>query len=99
MSACNAGDLGSISGLGHGKPLQYSCLKNPHGQRSLAGYGPWGHKEPDMTKQLSTRIKRASLVAQLVRNLLAMQETAVQETQVQSLGQADPLEKATGYPL
>ena len=34
-SACNAGDLGSISGLerspggGHGSPLQYSCLENP----------------------------------------------------------------------
>ena len=34
-SACNAGDLGSIPGLGrspgggHGKPLQYSCLQNP----------------------------------------------------------------------
>ena len=25
-----------------------------HGQRSLAGYSPWGHKESDMTKQLST---------------------------------------------
>ena len=31
----NAGDLGSIPGLGrspgggHGKPLQYSCLENP----------------------------------------------------------------------
>ena len=35
-SACNAGDLGSILGLGrchkggHGNPLQYSCLENPH---------------------------------------------------------------------
>ena len=34
-SACNAGDLGSISGLGrfpaegNGNPLQYSCLENP----------------------------------------------------------------------
>ena len=34
-SACNAGDLGSILGLGrspgggHGNPLQYSCLENP----------------------------------------------------------------------
>ena len=34
-SACNAGDLGSISGLGrslgegNGNPLQYSCLKDP----------------------------------------------------------------------
>ena len=49
--ACNTGDLGSIPGLGrsleggHGDPLQYSCLENPHGQRSLAGCSPWGHKE------------------------------------------------------
>ena len=39
--ACNVRDLGSIPGLGrspgggHGNPLQYSCLENPHGQRSL----------------------------------------------------------------
>ena len=24
-----------------------------HGQRNLAGYSPWGHKESDKTKQLS----------------------------------------------
>ena len=59
-SACNAGDLGSIRGLrrcpggGHGNPLQYSCLENPHGQRSLAGYSLWGHKELDTTEGLST---------------------------------------------
>ena len=35
-------------------PLQYSCLENPHGQRSLAGYSPWGYKESDMTEGLST---------------------------------------------
>ena len=34
-SVCNAGDLGSIPGLGrspgegNGSPLQYSCLENP----------------------------------------------------------------------
>ena len=39
---------------GHGNPLQYSYLENPHGQRSLAGYRPWGHKELDTTEQLST---------------------------------------------
>ena len=45
-SACNAGDLSSIPGLGrcpgegNGNPLQYSCLKNLLGQRSLAGYSP-----------------------------------------------------------
>ena len=25
---------------GHGNPLQYSCLENPHRQRSLVGYSP-----------------------------------------------------------
>ena len=34
-------------------PLQYSCLENPHGQRSLVGYSPWGRKESDMTEPLS----------------------------------------------
>ena len=39
-SACNAGDLSSIPGLGRspgggrGNPLQYSCLENLHGQRT-----------------------------------------------------------------
>ena len=64
-STCNAGDMGSIPGKGrslgggHGSsipksPLQYSCLGNPYGQRSLAGYSPWDHKELDMTEGLST---------------------------------------------
>ena len=58
--ACDVGDLGLIPGLGrspggeHGNPLQYSCLENPHGQRSLAGYSPWGCRELDMTERLST---------------------------------------------
>ena len=58
-SACNAGDGGSIPGSGrppgkgNGNPLQYSCLKNLHGQRSLAVYSPWGRKELDITKRLS----------------------------------------------
>ena len=55
----NAGeirDVGSIPGLGrspgggHGNSLQYSCLENPHGQRSLAGYSPQGCKESDTTE-------------------------------------------------
>ena len=49
-SARNAGDPGSILGLGrspgegNGNPLQYSCLENPMEGRSLVGYSPWGHK-------------------------------------------------------
>ena len=55
-------DMGSIPGLGrspgggHGNPLQNSCLKNPHGEKSLAGYSPWGHKES--TERLSTAQKK-----------------------------------------
>ena len=58
-SACNAEDQSFIPGLWRssgeeiGHPLQYSCLENPHGQRSLAVYSPWGNKESDMTEQLS----------------------------------------------
>ena len=55
-STYNAGDPGSIAvlgrspGGGHGNPLQYSCLENPHGQRSLAGYSPCVHTELDTTE-------------------------------------------------
>ena len=61
-STCNAGDLCSIPGLGrcpgggHANSLQYSCLENPHEQRSLACCRPWGHKESDMTEWLSTYV-------------------------------------------
>ena len=59
-SVLNVGDLDVIPGLGrypgrgHGNPLQYSCLKNHHSQRSLEGYGPWDCKRSDMTERLST---------------------------------------------
>ena len=50
-----------VQSLGWGDPLEEGmaahfsilCLKNPHGQMSLTGYCPWGHKESDTTKQLS----------------------------------------------
>ena len=77
-STCNAGDLGSIPVLGRSPggssvflplqstPFQYSCLENPHGQRSLAGYSPWACKESDMTERQSTHkvSVRASPAAQ-----------------------------------
>ena len=61
-STCNVGDPGSIPGSGrfagggHGNPLQYSCLENPHGQRSLVGCNPWGLKELDTTEQLTVSL-------------------------------------------
>ena len=42
--------LGRSPGGGDGNPLQYFCLENPHGQRSLVGYSPEGVQELDMTE-------------------------------------------------
>ena len=67
-SASSAGEPGLIPGLRrspggeHGNPLQYSCLKNPHGQRSLVGYSPWGWKESHTTAQLSTALNRERIL-------------------------------------
>ncbi|MDD0538512.1 hypothetical protein PS023_23415, partial [Shigella sonnei] len=58
-SACNAGNPGSIPGLGrslgdgNGNSLQCILPGEFHGQRSLVGYSSWGHKELDTTEQLS----------------------------------------------
>ena len=70
QSACNTGDLGSIPGSGrspgggHDNPLQYSCLENPHGLRSLVGYSPWGCTESDMTEWLSTHNHKTKTYSQ-----------------------------------
>ena len=48
-------------GEGNGNPLQYSCLENPPGQRSLEAYSPQGHKELDMTERLSTMMVSGQL--------------------------------------
>ena len=58
-SACNVGDPGLIPGSGkfpgegNGNPLQHSCLKNPHGQKSQAGCSLHGCNESDMSEWLS----------------------------------------------
>jgi len=63
-SACNAGDTGdksSIPGLGRSpgggkwQPTPVFLPEKCHGQRSLAGYSPKGHKEPGTTEGLSTQ--------------------------------------------
>ena len=52
-SAGDIRDAGSIPGSGrspgggHSNPLQYPCLENRPGQRSLAGYSPQGHRVGD----------------------------------------------------
>ena len=57
----NAGDAGSIPGLGrysgegNDNPFQYSCLENPM-DSGAAGYSTWGHKESVTTEVLSTHV-------------------------------------------
>ena len=50
-----------VPSLGREDPLEKEWQPTPaflpgesHGQRSQAGYSPWGHKESDTTKRLST---------------------------------------------
>ena len=56
VSACNAGDLDLIPGSGR-FPWRRKWQPTPvllpgkfHGQRSLVGSSPWGHKESDTTE-------------------------------------------------
>ena len=57
-SACNAGDQGSIPGVGKipwkraWQPTPVFLSGESHGQRSLAGCSPWGCKESDTTEHL-----------------------------------------------
>ena len=58
-SACNAGDSCLIPGLGRSPgerkwlPTLVFLPGESRGQRSLAGYSPWGCKELDMTEWLT----------------------------------------------
>ena len=53
---------GRSPGEGNGNTLQYSCLKKSHGQKSLAGYSPWGCKE--VRYDLATKHKHIPLMSQ-----------------------------------
>ena len=95
---------GRLTGEGNGNPLQCSCLENPmdRGAWWAAIYGV-AQSQTQLKRLSSSRIKklivnfkktifmyvRASLVAQTIKNLPAMQETGVR-----SLGWEDLLEKA-----
>ena len=74
-SVYNAGDLGSIPGSGR-PPWRRAWQPTPvflpgesHGQRSLAGYSPWGRKESDMTE---TPLHAQSTIIVLARKMETM---------------------------
>ena len=60
-----------VLSLGWEDPLEegmatYSSIlacENPHGQRSLVGYSPRGHKESDPTEQISTHWRFSKLIS------------------------------------
>ena len=91
-SACSAGDPGSILGSGRspeegkGYPLQYSGQENAK-NCIVHGVAKSRTRLSDFYS-LSAVVIGASLVAQMVKNLPAMQEIPVQ-----SLGREYPLEK------
>ena len=68
-STRNAGDQGLIPGSGrspgegNGDPLQYSCLENSmdRGPSLQPRYSPWGHKELDVTEQLTLSLCTGTL--------------------------------------
>ena len=73
----NAGDAGSIPGLGrspgggHGNPCP------SHGQRSLVGYSPWGRKESDTPERLSNNkvcLRARSGLSQAIRFSFTLRE-------------------------
>ena len=92
----------SCTGEGNGNPLLCSCLENPRDGGAWWAAGLWGRTEsvqdPDSIPRLESspgegigytlQYSWASLVAQMVKSLPAMQET-----RVQCLGREDPLEK------
>jgi len=67
----------------------FLSMENPHGQRSLASYSPWGHEELDTTERPSTAW--ASSVSQLVKNPLASAGHARDKGLIP--GWKDPLKK------
>ena len=67
-SACQAGDSGLIPGLGRSpwrnkwQPTPVFLLEKSHGQRSLVGYSPWGHKrQSNWTAAASTHLSPPSV--------------------------------------
>ena len=65
-STCNAGELGLIPGVRktlwrkEWQPTPVFLPGEFHGQRSLAGYMPWGGKESDITEPLTLSLSSDS---------------------------------------
>ena len=54
--------VGMIGWRREQQPTAVFLSRESHGQRSLAGYSPWGHKESDTTEQLSVHTHLACCI-------------------------------------
>ena len=61
--------VGKISWRRKWQPTPIFLPRESHGQRSLVGYSPWGHKESDTTEQLSTHTQYHSNPEQVLPRL------------------------------
>ena len=78
-NAGDARDAGSISGSGNCSEKEMATHSSVlaweiHGQRSLVGYSPWGHKESDMTECTKTRASTIELYY-LMRKMALQQKS------------------------
>ena len=65
--------IGNIPWRRKWQPSPVFLPGKPHGQRSLAGYSPWGPKELDMNEQLSTHTHLLALTVSLSSCFLYLQ--------------------------
>ena len=86
-SACNAGDLGLILGLGrspgagHGNPLQYSCLGESSWTEKPGGLQSIWFKESDMTEATKhSHMQQKMQWLDSITNLMDMSLRELQET-------------------
>ena len=108
-SPCNAGDLGSIPGLGrspgggHGNPLQYFCLENPTDRGASRAIAMWsqrvGHTEWPSTAWRSVNRIPLELGHCADEGKECLYLLFIVLLQVRSLGQEDPLGDGSGFPL
>ena len=77
-SACGAGDLGSIPGLGRfpwrmkWQPTPVHFAWKSHGQRSLVGCSPWGCKESGTTERLTLKRHLLSFTVPFMTTVLSL---------------------------
>ena len=83
-SACSARDQGSIPGSGRspGEGNPAFLPEEFHGQKSLVGYSPCGHKESDKTERLAPS---SSFSLQPIQTLLTFQSPVKGQRSPESL--------------